>query len=111
MPHLTDELFSLSHEVTQGLLESQRGSRATSSFDSDPANHEILDRSQHIAEPPELTANSQHHQSIQSSGTWTTLSREAWSDKDEIDDREIFVAEFNRLAKKVRDDFTTDSGS
>lgn len=39
---------------------------------------------------------------VRSSTTWTSSSAEIPEDRDEIDDRTTFVAEFNRLAQKVR---------
>lgn len=40
---------------------------------------------------------------LQSSNTWTTSSGgEMLSDHDEIEDRTLFVAEYNRIAQKVR---------
>jgi hypothetical protein len=37
----------------------------------------------------------------QSSATWTSTSGDLVSDTDEIDNREAFVNEYNRLARKV----------
>ena len=44
-----------------------------------------------------------HASRIRSSGTWTTSSGELGllSNADEIEDRDVFVQEYNRLAKKV----------
>lgn len=38
---------------------------------------------------------------VQSSNTWTSASGELHSEHDEIDDRDAFVREYNRLARKV----------
>lgn len=44
-----------------------------------------------------------HGSRVRSSGTWTTSSGELGllSNADEVDDRDVFVQEYNRLAKKV----------
>jgi hypothetical protein len=39
---------------------------------------------------------------FQTSNTWTSSSGEVLSDYDEIEDRTLFVAEYNRLSQKVR---------
>ena len=39
---------------------------------------------------------------LQTSNTWTSSSGEVLSDHDEIEDRILFVAEYNRLSQKVR---------
>jgi hypothetical protein len=43
------------------------------------------------------------HRQMQSSRTWTTSSGDVglMSDADELEDRVLFVQEYNRLAKKV----------
>jgi len=41
-------------------------------------------------------------QAMRTSNTWTSSSGEVLSDHDEIDDRTLFVGEYNRLALKVR---------
>jgi hypothetical protein len=38
---------------------------------------------------------------IQSSNTWTSSSGEILLEHDDIEDRSLFVEEYNRLAKKV----------
>jgi hypothetical protein len=38
---------------------------------------------------------------IQSSNTWTSSSGEIFLEHDDIEDRSLFVEEYNRLAKKV----------
>lgn len=45
------------------------------------------------------------HRQMHSSRTWTTSSGELglMSDTDELEDRILFVQEYNRLAKKVSD--------
>jgi hypothetical protein len=101
MSQYGDALSSISHEVTQGLLRSPKPAQRKYSFGSNPPDNDVLDRSQHVSGRSKVAEPSQHHRSIQSNGTWTTLSREAWTDQDEIDDREIFVDEYNRLANKV----------
>ena len=86
-------LSSISHEVTQEMLGSPRLPQQRYSFGSDP-HTQRPNQSKHIAEG---------HRPTQSSGTWTTLSREAWSDQDEVEDRQNFVEEYNHFAKMVRD--------
>tara|TARA_R110002060_G_scaffold73390_1_gene82288 strand:+ start:1711 stop:2055 length:345 start_codon:yes stop_codon:yes gene_type:complete len=39
---------------------------------------------------------------IRTSNTWTSSSGDVLSDHDDIDDRTVFVQEYNRLARKVR---------
>jgi hypothetical protein len=92
MSQQRDSLSSFSHEITQELLGSPRLPQRRCSFGGDP-HIQCPDGSQHIAEE-------QRHP--RSSGTWTTLSREAWSEQDEVKDRQIFVEEYNRLATMVK---------
>jgi hypothetical protein len=96
----------ISREVTRELLERDASSHPRSSVNYLPPHNKISDRSQHTDEHLQLAERRQQHRSVQSSGTYTTLSKEACSEQDEIDDREIFVIEYNRLAKKVSDRFS-----
>lgn len=101
----TDYLSNISHEVTRELLECDTFGHPRSPFNNRLLHSEMSDQSLHIDEHLRLAKRSQRHRSVQSSGTCTTLSKAARSEQDEIDDREIFVEEYNRLAKKVSDHF------
>ncbi|EEY21431.1 conserved hypothetical protein, partial [Verticillium alfalfae VaMs.102] len=54
--------------------------------------------------PAPWTGSSRRTKCLQSSATWTSSSGDLamFSDTDEIEDRQHFVVEYNRLAKKVR---------
>lgn len=99
MPQQGDALSGISHEITQELLGQPVPLQRRCSFSTNPPCNRLPDRSEHAVE------HSQWHRPVQSSGTWTTLSREGWSDRDEIEDREVFFEEYNRLAQKVSDIF------
>jgi hypothetical protein len=103
MPQHGDTLSNISREVTRELLERDASSHPRSSVNYHLPHKEMSDRSQYTDEHLQLAERRQRHRSVQSSGTYTTLSKEACSEQDEIDDREIFVIEYNRLAKKVSD--------
>ncbi|EGY18928.1 uncharacterized protein VDAG_09262 [Verticillium dahliae VdLs.17] len=54
--------------------------------------------------PAPLTGSGRRTKYLQSSATWTSSSGDLamFSDTDEIEDRQHFVVEYNRLAKKVQ---------
>jgi hypothetical protein len=88
-----DALSSISHDVAQELLGSPRLLQQKCSFDYDPRTRRP-NQSKRVAE---------ERHPAQSSGAWTTVSREAWPGQDEVEDRHVFVEEYNCLAKMVGD--------
>jgi hypothetical protein len=51
--------------------------------------------------PPIEQTEGRPRRAILTSNTWTTSSGDVLSDQDEVDDRTIFIQEYNRLARKV----------
>lgn len=98
-----DTLDSISYDITQEMLGPTNLLQSKHSSNFNPASSQQLDMSNHVAGSLTFESYNKQHRHAQSSGTWTTLSREAWSDQDEIEDREYFVEEYNQLAKKVCD--------
>lgn len=100
-----DTLERMSYEITQEMIGPSNLLQRKCSFSANPAYSQHSDVSNNVARDLagglafESSNKQQRH--IQSSGTWTSLSREAWSDRDEVEDREVFIEEYNRLAKKV----------
>jgi hypothetical protein len=71
------------------------------SSNTTPPHSQLLDGSNCAVEDADPAGTTSKPRTIQSSGAWTTLNGEAWSGQDEMDDREDFIQEYNRLATKV----------
>jgi hypothetical protein len=83
--------------IAQKLLRQPKIPRRRYSFGSAPPIPDLLDGGNLILDP-----NDPNKRRItQSSSTWTDSSGDALSDQDEVEDRDFFVHEYNRLAKKV----------
>jgi hypothetical protein len=97
---LQGETFdSISHDIAQGLLITPTAPQRQYSFSATPPRSQLLRPSNYIAEGPDPDNNKQPR-TTQTSGAWTT-NRGAWSDQDEVEDRNCFVQEYNCLAEKV----------
>jgi hypothetical protein len=91
--------------IAQGLLGRPNIPRRSYSFSNDPPNFQFLDGSNYSTLRQDSSDAKKQRRVLQSSNTWTTSSGEVLSDRVEIDDREAFIHEYNRLAKKVWDWF------
>lgn len=58
-------------------------------------------QSGHFNCPSILPLEGQIRRGRRPSNTWTSSSGEVFSETDEVDDRSVFIHEYNRLAKKV----------
>jgi hypothetical protein len=96
-----DTLGGISQEIAQSLLRTPQMLHRSDSSNTTPPYNQVLDGSNCAVEDPDPEGTTNEPRTIRSRGTWTTLSREAWSDQDGIDDREDFIQEYNRLATKV----------
>jgi hypothetical protein len=89
--------------IAQGLLNEPKDPRHRSSMTS--INFTALDGSDDQAQtslvPADGHPGGREHRVMRSSNTWTSSSGDVLSDHDDVDDRTIFVHEYNRLARKV----------
>jgi hypothetical protein len=96
--HLCDDMT-----IAQELLIGPKPPRRSNSFtglslrDFDSSNDNPSSTS-----PIEQTEDRPTRRVLLTSNTWTTSSGDVLSDQDEVDDRTIFIQEYNRLANKVR---------
>lgn len=96
--HLSDDMT-----IAQELLIGPKPPRRSNSFTGlslrgfDSSNDNPSSTS-----PIEQTEDRPSRRILLTSNTWTTSSGDVLSDQDEVDDRTIFIQEYNRLAKKVR---------
>lgn len=89
--------------IAAGLLTEPKDPRHRSSFTG--VSFVSLDGSDN----PQQRADGQpdgHHEgrsrrAMRTSNTWTSSSGDVLSDQDDVDDRTVFVQEYNRLARKV----------
>ncbi|KAI9051347.1 hypothetical protein LZ554_004394 [Drepanopeziza brunnea f. sp. 'monogermtubi'] len=88
--------------IAQGLLNEPKDPRHRSSMTS--INFSAPDGSDDQAQTSVVPADGhpggREHRIMRSSNTWTSSSGDVLSDHDEVDDRTIFVHEYNRLARK-----------
>lgn len=86
--------------IVQGLLGRPKIQRKESSFSGTPPHQQHLGTSKCPNDSLDPN-NANQRRRLQSSNTWTTSSGEILSDQDEIEDRDSFLLEYNRLARKV----------
>jgi hypothetical protein len=90
--------------IAQGLLNRPRIPSRGASFMGPSATHRRMANASWDGptENPESNNNeNEHRRQINSSNTWTSSSGDVLSDQDDIEDRTLFVQEYNRLARKV----------
>jgi hypothetical protein len=95
--HLCDDMT-----IAQELLIGPKPPRRSNSFTGfslrgfDSSNDNASSTS-----PIEQTEDRPPRRVLLTSNTWTTSSGDVLSDQDEVDDRTVFIQEYNRLARKV----------
>ena len=75
--------------------------RRRTSFTSTTGSGHIVEVSNEGNDSTGTKDEGRRRRMVQSSNTWTTSSGEALSELDDVDDRTLFVNEYNRLATKV----------
>jgi hypothetical protein len=100
-----DILDGISDDVTiaTGLLTRPGIPRRQTSFSGTSLGQQSLKDPACFDGSRKSSRASRPRRAIQSSNTWTSSSGDMPSEHDEIEDRSLFVDEYNRLAKKVRD--------
>ena len=87
--------------IAEGLLNNSKVPRRTSSFTSTLGLARSTSQTRGFAPFTDASAHGMSRRAGRTSNTWTESDGEILSDHDEVDDRTVFVQEFNRLAKKV----------
>jgi len=98
-----DTLASITDDmnIAQGLLTNPKVPRRSTSltyFGSPERSIRLPTSSGALAE---AYAEGRSRREVRSSNTWTSSSGDVLSDQDEVEDRSVFVEEYNRLARKV----------
>jgi hypothetical protein len=96
-----NRLGDISHQIAQGLLETSNRLPHRSSVSSSPPSDQVFDGSSCAIRNHDREVRNKQHRKKQSSETWTSLSEEILPDQDDVEDRDAFVQEYNRLAEKV----------
>jgi hypothetical protein len=87
--------------IAEGLLNNSKVPRRTSSFTGTLGLARSTSQTRGFAPFTDASAHGMSRRAGRTSNTWTESDGEILSDHDEVDDRTVFVQEFNRLAKKV----------
>lgn len=90
--------------IAQGLLNEPKDPRQRTSFTGiSPLRN--FDGSDNVPRQSDAVTDGHHERrsrkAMRTSNTWTSSSGDVLSDQDDVDDRTVFVQEYNRLAKKV----------
>jgi hypothetical protein len=88
--------------IAQELLNQPRISRSQTTLTGFLSDPQGLQQSHSQIEYDGSKDGKRSRRALRTSNTWTSSSGEVLSDHDEIEDRTLFVAEYNRLAQKVR---------
>lgn len=86
--------------IAAGLLTEPKDPRHRSSFTG--ISFVGLDGSDDPQQRTDEQPEGRSRRAMRTSNTWTSSSGDVLSDHDDIDDRTVFVQEYNRLARKVR---------
>jgi hypothetical protein len=100
--HLVQDPLSLT--VARELLNQPNHIRQRSAFTIASTRSQQLDGTDgqlQVAAPLTDAAEGRSRRAGHTSNTWTSSSGDVVSDLDEIDDRTLFVQEYNRLARKA----------
>jgi hypothetical protein len=87
--------------IAEGLLNNSKVPHRSSSFTGIQGFTRSNGKFGSSAALTEASTADISRRAVRTSNTWTSSSGDIVSDQDEIEDRTLFVQEFNRLAKKV----------
>ena len=87
--------------IAEGLLNNSRVPQRTSSFTGTQGLVRSTEQFRSSAAVTDASRGGFPRRAIRTSNTWTSSDGDILSDQDEVDDRTVFVQEFNRLARKV----------
>jgi hypothetical protein len=87
--------------IAEGLLNNSKVPHRSSSFTGTQSFGHSNGKFESSAALTEASTAGISRRILRTSNTWTSSSGDVLSDQDEIDDRTIFIQEFNRLARKV----------
>jgi len=87
--------------IAEGLLNNSKVPYRSSSFTGTQGFARSNGKFASSAAFTDASAGGISRRALRTSNTWTSSSGDILSDQDEVDDRTIFVQEFNRLARKV----------
>ncbi len=91
--------------IAQELLKQRKASRRrispTEMYISRRGVEGLDEQHQNSQTQTEAQGEARSRRAMQTSTTWTSSSGEVPTDQDDIDDRTVFVQEYNRLAQKV----------
>lgn len=84
--------------IAEGLLKNSKVPRRTSSF---TGTHNLSRSTGQFRSSGDASVVANSRRAVRTSNTWTSSEGDVLSDQDEVDDRAVFIHEFNRLARKV----------
>jgi hypothetical protein len=87
--------------IAEGLLNNSKVPQRTSSFTGTRGLIRSTGQFRSSGALADSSTNGNSRRVVRTSNTWTSSDGEILSDCDEIDDRTLFIQEFNRLARKV----------
>jgi hypothetical protein len=87
--------------IAEGLLNNSKVPHRTSSFTGTQGLVRSTGQFRSSGALADASANGNSRHVVRTSNTWTSSDGEILSDCDEVDDRTVFIQEFNRLARKV----------
>jgi hypothetical protein len=87
--------------IAAGLLNNSKIPHRTSSFTGTQDLVRSTGQFRSAGELTDASAAGRSRRAVRTSNTWTSSDGGVLSDQDEVDDRTVFVQEFNRLARKV----------
>ena len=88
--------------IAEGLLNNLKVPHRTSSFKGTQGLSHSTGQLRTSVALTEASAGGISRRAGRTSNTWTSSDGDVLSDQDEVDDRTVFLQEFNRLARKVR---------
>jgi hypothetical protein len=87
--------------IAEGLLNNSKVPHRTSSFTGTHRLSHSTGQFRSSVALTEASAGGISRRAGRTSNTWTSSDGDVLSDQDEVDDRTVFLQEFNRLARKV----------
>ncbi len=87
--------------IAEGLLKTSKVPRRTSSFTGSQNLSRSTGQFRSSGAFADASVVANPRCAVRTSNTWTSSEGDVLSDQDEVDDRAVFIHEFNRLARKV----------
>jgi hypothetical protein len=99
----SDQLDPIYDDMTiaEGLLNNTKVPRRSSSFTGSQNLVRSTGQFRSSVALADASVVAHPRRAVRTSNTWTSSEGDVLSDQDEVDDRAVFIHEFNRLARKV----------